>query len=134
MRGGLPVARHYWAIYGLGIEIHEEMLDINKLRTLCDSEEDDDFWDNYSLLEVIDAISENSKYGLIPQNTGENDCGHFLLFPAELPWAYTEAEKALTRQDIVDDIVDVLLPYLYKQYDKNWIIKNVGIINLGGED
>lgn len=49
------------------------------------------------------------------------------------PWNMSDEEKILTKEDIENEIVKVLLPYLKDKYTEEWIRKNIDYISLGGE-
>lgn len=115
----------YWAIEGYGVNIEGEIYDLKKVvKELGLDEEDFDeedfkesstfmYWGDICPLEIIDTMLgkpeflKHSKY-LSFADTGNGD-GMYLYYCPRYPWHMDEEERNITKEEIEQMIVDILL-------------------------
>lgn len=116
----------YWAIEGYGVNIEGEIFDLKKVvKELGLDEEDfdeEDFKESSTFMflgdicpfDIIDTMLgkpeffKHSKY-LSFTGTGNGDNGTYLYYCPRYPWHMDEEEKNITKEEIEQMIVDILL-------------------------
>ncbi|MCQ4924909.1 hypothetical protein NE686_17540 [Tissierella carlieri] len=119
-------------VVGYGIKIFEEMFDVQKIIDMYSKNiNTNHFWINKSLQDVINDILNNSYLDYV--DTGNSECKQFFVYFSDNPWTMPKEEKFLTRKDVEDEMIRVLLPYLKNEYTEELIRVMVEDISLVGE-
>ena len=137
----------YWNVEGYGFEISSDMFDpelvmvIPALKHLNIEEARRQMAKGYDFFDIIevDFFGYRDFIALIAKGTslelGDTagaDYGQFLLLPFKSPWDYDEDEKHLTMDEVNNQIVAVLSPYLKKEYSPEYIKANSDYISYYG--
>lgn len=113
---------NYVGIVGYGLELFQEdveLFDFEKIQELDDFEYDEE---DIMIHDVFEALSEHSRR-LTHVDTNNDDIGAILMLPAVLPWELNDTNRYITKEDINQEIIDLILPYVNTTKDK--ILSNI---------
>ena len=133
----------YWAVEGIGVDIDKKIFDLDKLSKLFETDfsnnQENPCWGyssgDYDTSDIIDEVISNKKFDkhrkyLSFGDTGNADNGKFLLYTPRYPWDMSEEEKQLTKEEIYQMIVDVLLEVTIWTAEE--IVEQIEDISIGG--
>jgi len=116
----------YWPIVGYGLKLDNiKIFNTDKLLEELVLDEDD-----LSLEDIADFLTSKSKF-LIWCSTAQMywDDVIYLYFPCELPWMMKEEVKKLNKEDIKNEIIKVIKPYLKSEIDIEEIREQIDYIS-----